>query len=311
MNTKWLRDWLKHPEVAAVERGGKHPQLRLRNDDRVTIAGTPSDWRAGRHIETQIRRKLRQSANWPVETPPAEPAPSPQFKQQRWQTFDWEAFAREQSQTTIARQQASAGVVYHFTTTLALPDLLRSGVLRPDDNDLLWATTSSQGDRLSVAYALRDIWRDNCLSLIRLTCNDWDFRSDWEAGVRDDQQPLWWSPDQIKDYSSRLGRRQPTSCWRWRGSELALSETLLEMRSYRDHGWHPVPKCRVLWTEEAPEYKAIQIGDWVYLARVDDDGIDAVPPIPADDFMESLHFAESTEDLVSPLLTSAAVLPLD
>src|SRR5258707_5551922 len=111
--------------------------------------------------------------------------------------------------------------LYHFTDTVRLPWILRSGILRPGRNsiagfpdpDFLWGTTEAAGDR-SASSATGDSdrsYRAGATRQVRFTLHGEDFQK-WPDITRD--HPAW-PAEQISGLERVAGQSSPTA-WRCR-----------------------------------------------------------------------------------------------
>jgi hypothetical protein len=140
-------------------------------------------------------------------------------------------------------------LVYHFTDTVRLPWIIRSGELRPDTNriggfpqDFLWATTSERGDRTSSSMSGDSVraYREEVLQLVRFTLDPADF-SDWREIVS--QSPDW-RMDQIlalEKAAAASGERDADRRWRCRIAPLPIARAIsVHAKSYVSGKWSEI-----------------------------------------------------------------------
>jgi hypothetical protein len=161
--------------------------------------------------------------------------------------------------------------IYHFTDTIRLPWILETDQLRPNQNriggyppDFLWATTDENGDRTSAVAgkAIRKLWREGHLMLIRLVLDAADFE-EWESVARASH----WTGDQIeglKRSARSLGERDTTK-WRCRPCALPIAKVLrIEAKSFSSRVWTAINHPTVIASKDVPDFRALVIGDYAY-----------------------------------------------
>jgi hypothetical protein len=259
---KWLRQ-LRHefePLGIKVSHGSKHLRLELPTGRTLTASTTPSDQRAIYQVRASVKRALRECA------PPADklerrseyrPAPEPAAMP---------PFPEMQDPNVIIEQPGIieplpilGSVVYHFSRTSNLPSILASGELRP--NGVIWATTSPDGDKVTVAGPRHDSICNGWIKEIRVTCNDDDFHDGWRSALKR-------SPFKV-GIERRLAKEfgQSTKPWRVRSTPLNIDEALIEMRDYGDKSWRPITNFSIV-SLPVPGVVGIQLENWVYLSRL-------------------------------------------
>jgi hypothetical protein len=165
-------------------------------------------------------------------------------------------------------------LVHHFSDTIRLPSIIASGELQPSTNritgypqDLLWATTSADGDRTSAAMSASglELWRDGFSEQIRFTLDAKDF--DHFSPVIGSQ--LGWTDDQfnrLKLAAAALGERN-TDNWRCRSEPLPLTKVRrVEAKSFAIGKWLEIDlypdRCPIY--EKSPHKRGVRIGQHWY-----------------------------------------------
>jgi hypothetical protein len=179
-------------------------------------------------------------------------------------------------------------VVYHFTDTIFLPFILSSGELEPSPDDVLWATTDPNGDRLAWACkgSGRQFYSHGQTKRVRFTMNADDCHDGWSADRRDRER--YWSEPYLRKSAREQG--QSTKCWRWRDQPLSVDETLIEIRGYRDARWILVEHFSIIDCGDLAW--GIRLGDWLYCSTFTDDGPYAIPPLHIDELEDWLRLDE-------------------
>jgi hypothetical protein len=259
---KWLRQ-LRHefePLGIKVSHGSKHLRLELPTGRKLTAATTPSDQRAIHQVRASVKRALREHAP-PVEKlecrPEFTPAPEPAAPMPPLPEIQEPNVIIEQP-GIIEPLPILGNVVYHFSRTSNLPGILAAGQLRP--NGVIWATTSPDGDKVTVAGPRSEAICKGWIKEIRFTCNDYDFRDGWRMALKR-------SPFKV-GIERRLAKEfgQSTKPWRVRSAPLNIDDTLIEMRDYGEKNWRPITTFSIV-ALPVPDVTGIQLENWVYLSR--------------------------------------------
>jgi hypothetical protein len=141
--------------------------------------------------------------------------------------------------------------LYHFTDTVRLPWILKSGELRPGKNqlggfpdpDFLWATTSPVGDRSATCSGglCAELYRAGKTRLVRFTLREDDFTR-WRDIVR--VFPAWTAKHVAR--LERVAKDSPAAWW-CRAEPLPSSRWVgIETRSYAFAGWRPLTDAEVI-----------------------------------------------------------------
>ncbi len=146
-------------------------------------------------------------------------------------------------------------VVYHFTTTCALPRILRSGELRPatydlrlsevfHDNlrDFLHVTTREEGEPTASGWlgsVGKQQYREGTIRRVRFTLDAADFEPWRQVYAR----YSGWTPERmegLEQVARANGHRSTEGVWLCRADPLPLSKVIaVHTRSYLGHGWEP------------------------------------------------------------------------
>jgi hypothetical protein len=263
---KWLRQ-LRHefePLGITIRHGSKHLRLELPTGQRLTAATTPSDRRAIHQVRASVKRALRgyappagRLANRPEREPEYGPTlepvtPMPPLPEALEPNVIFE-------QPGIIEPLPILGkVVYHFSRTSNLPGILASGQLRP--NGVIWATTSPDGDKVTIAGPRHEAIRKGLIKEIRFTCNDSDFHDGWRLSIKQSQFRVGIERRLAKEYG------QSTKPWRVRTTPLNINETLIEMRDFGEKIWRPITDFSIL-SLPLPNVTAIQLDGLIYVSR--------------------------------------------
>jgi hypothetical protein len=281
--TRWLRE-IRHefePLGVTVSRtNGGHLRLDLPNGKPIFAASTPSDWRAIRQIRSQVRRALlpeprEGSQEIVVDAVPPEVRPSePNVILERPGELE-------------PPPMPMGEVVYHHTNSAYLALILASGELRRGRNEILWATTDPKGDRLSTAgcNSGRAALRAGDIRAIRFTMDAELFEDGWRAAVTRCQ--VQHGVARREDVARRL--KQSTKCWRWRWDPVPVDQCLIEMKGWSDTRWTPVETFSLIDLPMADGTVFIRLGDWLYSATPNANGIDYFRPTHHSDLMRLVH----------------------
>jgi hypothetical protein len=172
---------------------------------------------------------------------------------------------------------------HHFSDTMRLPGIIKSGDLRPDLNriggfptDLLWATTNDAGDRTSSAMSPqgRALWRDGLCQFVRFKLLACDFTpfSDLTRIC-----PEWTEAQKAKLVKSaaEMGERD-TSKWLFRLEPLPLTRVVeVAAKSYGGE-WVQIDLStgRCIASSSHPHTQGVVIGNTVYMStQIMADGI--------------------------------------
>ena len=138
--------------------------------------------------------------------------------------------------------------LYHFTDTIRLPWIMRSGELRPGANriggfpdpDFVWATTNESGDRSASGGAGKigsQAYRAGASRLVRLKLRAEDFIQWGKIGQR---YPAW-TPDQIARLEAAAKGKSSSDAWWCRADPLPRSKWVqIDTRSYAAPTWKPL-----------------------------------------------------------------------
>jgi hypothetical protein len=286
MPTKWLRQ-LRHefcPLGVEVKHGSKHLRLELPTGQTLTAASTPSDHRAIYKIRADVKRALKSYVLQQdiVEAPTTESVEVlPQIARDAAPAPQIDKFPVPKSTVIIERtgiieppRIVMGDVVYHHSSSAELPLILLSGELTPKRNEVLWATTEEDGDRLfSPTFYYHEMYEKRYMRAIRFTCSSDDFRADdgWRKLVK--KPGVYWRK------AKQVG--QPLKSLRYRTSPLSIDNTLIEMRTYGG-SWVPVEHFSII-DVPLPGTTAIKLDDLIYISkRISPHGIGFRPPLAYD-----------------------------
>jgi hypothetical protein len=259
---KWLRQ-LRHefePLGVKIRHGSKHLRLELPTGRTLTAASTPSAQRAIYEVRASVKRALKgynSTADGPERTPEYAPAPEPATPMPPLPEILEQNVIIEQP-GIIEPLPVLGKVVYHFSRSSNLPGILASGQLLP--NGVIWASTSPDGDKVTVAGPRYDAISKGWIKEIRFTCNDNDFRDGWRLAIKRSPFKVGVERRLAKDYG------QSTKPWRVRTTPLNINETLIEMRDFGEKAWRPITSFSIL-SLPLPNVSAIQLDGLVYVSR--------------------------------------------
>jgi hypothetical protein len=259
---KWLRQ-LRHefePLGVEIRHGSKHLRLELPTGQTLTAASTPSDQRAIYQVRASVKRALRGYI------PPSDrPAREPEYRAPCEPLIYMPPLSEILEPNVIIEQPGIieplpilGKVVYHFSRTSNLPNILASGELRP--HGVIWATTSADGDKVAIAGPRYEAICKGWIKEIRFTCNDNDFHDGWRAAIKHSGLKVGMERRLAKEYG------QSTKPWRVRTTQLNIDETLIEMRDYGDKVWRPVTNFSIL-SLPVPNLTAIKLDGLIYVSR--------------------------------------------
>lgn len=252
-----------------IEHGGKHLKIILGagNSKRtVTASATPSDLHAIHNVGRDLRRAAR--ALMPPQAPQAV-----------------EMAARMPPPPILAPSIVPVhqpDVLYHYSTSGALPWIIEGGELRPMDckfaRPYLWATTSPDGDRCATGFN-DEAYRVGAMVRLRFTMPADGFRP-WQDVLREDGQ---YRTIELLERFARE-KKQRTDGWYVRRDAVSLDDCIYaHCRGYLSHRWSEfgatdtseanVFPIIVRDEDSAEEFYAVHFGSKVYLSRqCDDDG---------------------------------------
>jgi hypothetical protein len=280
---KWLRE-IRHEfgrmGVTVSRTNGGHLRLDLPNGKPIFAASTPSDWRAIRQVRAQVKRALAPELREPPQDIIVDAAP--------------QALPPSEPNVILERPgelepppRPRGGVVYHHTCTAHLALILQSGELRRGREEILWATTDPKGDRLSIPGCSngRAALRAGDIKAIRFTLAAELFEDGWRAAVTKHQ--VRHGVARREDVARRL--KQSTKCWRWRWDPVPVDECLIEMKGWSDTRWTPVETFSLIDLPMVDGTVFIRLGDWLYSATPNANGIDYFPPTHHSELMRLVH----------------------
>jgi hypothetical protein len=233
-------------KVVRFEKRSKHEAAILSNGRRskfITLASTPSDFRAGYAVQRDIRKVARELQE------PVAPVIAPVIEQPK-PTFAWLAEPVVEPLPEIVRPP-EAEIVYHYTTSAALAFILGRKLVHDRTEGYLHATESRNGEKTDTgAYRNgnggADPYREGMILRVRFACYVSDFEKiDADNYTRADPLPL----DRV------------IAC---------------DVRHYLGHKWEPFDlNSQVYRLEDRPGYVGLEIRGKFWAARENEcvDGI--------------------------------------
>jgi hypothetical protein len=159
-------------KVVRFEKRSKHDSAILSNGKRsrfITLSATPSDFRTGYAVQRDIRKVARElrEQDKPLAAPVIEQnKPKP--------NFPWLAQPTEQQ----VEQPAPLEIVYHYTTSAALPFIIAKGNIHNRQEAILQATENREKTDTGTYRAWNngnDPYRQGLVQRVRFACHAEDF----------------------------------------------------------------------------------------------------------------------------------------
>jgi hypothetical protein len=235
--------------------GGKHRFATIddgRATRRITFSSTPSRDRAVDLVRADVRRTVRDMQ---LRTPVAPLAPIIPQAAQAKPTFTWLAEPVAEPLPEIARPP-EIEIVYHYTTSAALPFILGRKLVHDRHDGNLHATESRNGEKTTTgAYRLanrgNDPYREGAVCRVRFAC----YASDFE---KIDAEP----------YSAATGSQVRTDNYT-RAEPLPLDRVIaIDVRHYLGHCWKPFDiNTQIYRLEDRPGYLGVEIDGKLYASH--------------------------------------------
>jgi hypothetical protein len=205
-----------------IEQGGKHLKVALRYGEQVrvvTVSSTPSDT----NTIHAVRRDLKHTARALL---PQAPAIVPST-----QCADVVPLAPVDviEIENVPAVPALPDVLFHHTTSARLPYIILDGEIEPNNEGVLFATASPDGDRCSLAQRQADGYRQGVLLRTRIAMPGELFRP-WREVL---------TPSEIAMHEQwARDRGQSTEGWYARREPVSLDDCYaVHARSYKTHRW--------------------------------------------------------------------------